>query len=280
MKCNNCGFEYGEEFAYCPNCGAKDVPPQQEGNVPPINNVSINPAADKILWLLNDKLFFTICVLMTVSCGCAVVVWGAPIISVLITIFLWLTYSDAKKGIANVKHLQGISGTVYANYILGFIGSGILVFVGMILFLFGFVVEGEEMLAEIYSAIEQFNLTQYGNYFDNLSATVFVIVVLALAGTLIFMAIIGMLINIFGMKKIHCFTKSVYQGIMYRNHHFQCVKEAKTWIIVFGVCDAITNLSAIMSIDLFAIASAGCSVASAIIAAKLIDKHLIPKTYY
>ena len=278
-KCSNCGFEYGQEFTYCPNCGASDTPPQQESYTSPVTPVSLNPVADKILWLLNDKAFLAICVLMTISCACAVVATGAPIINILFTIFLWLTYSEAKKGTANVKHLQGISGTAYANYILGYIGSALLAVVGLIFIVVGSVC-GEELLAEIYSELGEFNFAEYGNVFDNLSSTVLIILFFVLGAIFIFMAIVVMLVNIFGMKKIHQFTKSVYQGVMYQNPNFQCVKEAKNWIIVFGVFDAVTVLLSLTSVDLFAIASAGCSAAAAITAAKLIDKYLVPKMYY
>ena len=83
MKCSNCGYESQEDFIYCTNCGTAvaDAPA-----------VSLNPVADKVLAVLKDRLFLVICILMSVSCVAALMCESIPIINILLTIFLWLTY--------------------------------------------------------------------------------------------------------------------------------------------------------------------------------------------
>jgi len=114
MKCQNCQFESEGRFDYCPNCGQ----PTANANAQPVEKVSINPTADIVLSALKDSAFLIICILMSVATGLQFVVSEFSVINILITIFLWLTYASAQKGFADEKHLQAISGSVYAQYIL------------------------------------------------------------------------------------------------------------------------------------------------------------------
>ena len=123
MKCNNCGFESEQEFNYCKQCGA----PINIGQVQP---VSLNPAADRILPALKDKLFLTMCILFSAACVLNMALDGIPAITILFTVFMWIVYADARKGIVNERHLRNISGTVYASYILGNVVSILFLVVG------------------------------------------------------------------------------------------------------------------------------------------------------
>jgi len=122
MRCTNCGYESEDNFAFCQRCGA--AAPETAPK---------NPAADKVFALLKDPLFLALCILFTCA---GVLSWGnigIPIIVVLLSIFLWLCYADAKNGMVNVHHLRYLSGTVYANYVIFYIVGAICMVVGTIM---------------------------------------------------------------------------------------------------------------------------------------------------
>ena len=157
MKCKNCGFEYGEQYDYCPNCGTQNAV-EQPTKQPVAEAVSLNPVADKVMSALKDSGFLVLCILMSISCVLSLK-GGFPLINILLTIFLWLTYADVQKGFANEKHLQSISGTVYASYVITNVVSIILIVCGV---LFGVLVTafaGTEEFAQGFDmAISQYDL--------------------------------------------------------------------------------------------------------------------------
>ena len=65
MKCSKCGVEYDIMHGCCPNCGEVAVPQQVVAEVrhdiPPVEEVKVNPGQEKLLALLKDKLFLLIC---------------------------------------------------------------------------------------------------------------------------------------------------------------------------------------------------------------------------
>lgn len=117
MKCANCGFESEQNYSVCPQCQA---------------NTQSNPAAQKILCVLKDPLFLVICILMSISCAISLAADNLPLINILITVFLWLTYAQSRKEIADAKHLRFISGAVYANYVINYVIAGLVVILGVI----------------------------------------------------------------------------------------------------------------------------------------------------
>ena len=124
MKCTNCGFESISDFKFCENCGAP---------APVLETAEPQGAENRLLSVLKDKLFFVICILFSVSAATAIVNGGIPVFNILFTVFFWLVYSQAQKGIVSAKHLRCISGTVYANYVVVNVVSIILIVCGVII---------------------------------------------------------------------------------------------------------------------------------------------------
>ncbi len=272
MKCNNCGFENEKGFEYCVNCGQPSKP-QGTKEVEP---VSLNPAADIVLPALQDKLFLALCILMTVSCTLSMLASGMPLINILITMFLWLTYFDAKKGFANEKHLQSISGTVYANYVIVQVCGIILLVCGALSLFVGIMMvfngEGFDMLGEI---LQELDKTEFNAEFIAILETFGAFSIVIVAATLVLVGVIVLVFNILMMRKIHRFAKSIYQGIMYQNPNFEKPTAVRNWFIFIAVCNGINVISSITSADPIYILTSVCSMAISIVVISLLNKHIV-----
>lgn len=275
MKCKNCDFENLSGAEYCTNCGN----PMNDNNTCQVEAVSLNPVADKVMPALKDKLFLALCVLMTISCILSLN-GGIPLINILLTVFLWLTYADAQKGFVNEKHLQSISGTVYANYVIINVGAILFMICGVIVGFGMTILSGtEEFATEFNEALSMYDFGEYSFTYEDIPQEFIEFVGIMIAVAFVIGAIIMLVINIMGYKKIHTLAKSVYTGIMYQNPEFKAVRSAKNWIMFFGVCAAIGAVVSIMSQPIIALA-AGCEAAATIIASTLIDKYLVVKPQY
>lgn len=276
MKCNNCGFESEKDFEYCMNCGAA-----ANKSAVPVEAVSLNPVADKVMNALKDNLFLVLCILVSASCVLSIAAGNLPLINILITVFLWLTYADAQKGFANEKHLRNISGTVYASYVITNVACGILIACGVLLgAIVGLFANTPEFISELEAALSEYDLSEFGINMADIPQGFGLIMGLIIAFVFIAVAVIVLIFNILGMKKIHRFAKSVYQGIMYQNPNFENPRATKNWLLFFGICSAISAVSSLTGGSFTAALSTGCAAASEIIAYILIDKHLIEKTNY
>lgn len=261
MKCTNCGFESQDVFQYCSNCGVAAT----------VSDTAVNNTfADKILAVFKDNLFLALCVLMTASCVFSLISNSLPVINILITIFLWLTYAKVRKGIVDANSLRCISGSVYANYVIVNVISIIFFVCGIIVtFILGFLTNSSEA---VNALISEFNIN-YPYYTSILQG------ILAVAGwviglVFIIVAVAIFIINILGMKKIHRFAKSVYKSVLAQNPVFENLSGAKNWLIFFGVCSAISTLSSLSGGLIVALTSA-CSTAAIFIAVTLINKYFV-----
>ncbi len=269
MKCIKCGFEAQEDFNFCPVCSQQQTP---------VEPVSINPAADKVMSALKDGMFLTICVLMSLYCAMSILAGTFPLIQILATIFLWITYAQSTKGFVSAEHIRGVSGAVYAGYVLNnilfvmFAIGGVLI--GAVLSLLSGTQELNDMLIELLAELE-LSASDITKIQDVLEMGGWV-----LGAAFIFIAVIGLLINILGMRKIHRFTKSVYQSVMYNAPNFKNPKGTKNWLMFFGVCTAITASSLFLSgAYIFAVANASIAIAQ-IMASVLIKKYFVEKSQY
>lgn len=279
MKCSNCGFENQQNFEYCVNCGT-EMPKVQSAQTEPvgIEPVSLNPAADKVMNALKDSMFLVLCILMSVSCVMSIAIGNVPLLNILITVFLWLTYADANKGFVSENHLRSVSGTVYASYIITNVACGILIACGVLLGVMNSVIDGADILAEL---LVEFGISGISSDMSDLmSQEMLGHIGIVLAIAFVFIAVICLVINLLGMKKIHRFAKSVYQGIMFQNPNFENPRAAKNWLLFFGICSAISAMTSLAGGSVVATLATGCSAASAIIASILIDKYLVSENYY
>ena len=92
---------------------------------------------------------------------------------------------------------------------------------------------------------------------------------------LVAFALAGLLINIFGFKKIHTFAKSVYMGV--DNSTTDFVKNAhgaKTWLWVFGVITLVEGFGYFANGKMMLELQCLVNAATYIISAILVNKYL------
>lgn len=257
MKCMNCGFEAQENFDFCPNCGRQTAVAEP---------VSLNPAADGILFALKDKLFLLICIFMSAATVFSLAEGTVNIINILLCVFLWLVYAGACKGEADVAHLRNVSGTVYAYYVIVYVVCGILLVVGG---LCAFLFAGNNMFAEIFEEI----------VFETGLGQDIINIVSGISGAIIFIvfaiiAIIGIAINALAIGKIHRFAKSVYMSADCGELRLEKVSAAKNWLLAFGIISIISAGNGLLNgVFVSAVASGAVGVAE-ILSSVLIGKYL------
>ncbi len=257
MKCYQCGYEGEQDFTYCPNCGFAAPTP--------VN--SSHSAADMILPALKDPLFLVLCILMSASCILSLMASSVPLLNILFTIFLWLTYSQAQKGIADDRHLRCISGTVYAQYIYNYVLAGLLVLLGILFsVLFGSLASNPELIDSILSYIGEFDAETIGVLSTAASLSGGLIMVVC-----IFAALIIILINVFSLRYIHGFAKSVYQSVQNGSLNLQYTGATKVMMIILTICAGINILSSLENIT--ALASAIVTFGTSLIPVILINKY-------
>lgn len=244
MRCNRCGHESDFDFIFCPTCGYETPTAPVSDN--PDTRVSANPVYHQLTGAFSDSLFLLLSILMTAHCGITLLSGsGFNIISILLTVFLWLVYSSAKNGTIDSSKIRFISGTVYANYIVLFVVSIIMIISSAMLLMSGGILsasaglitpeEAEELLNEIpYHYTSLLNI----HTFSDLSTFV---VIMAIAMGI---ASIGMLLfTIFGIRRIHRFIKSVYRCLDTGYMSYENANGASGWLIFFGIVAVISALS-------------------------------------
>lgn len=261
MICQSCGFESGQDYSYCPNCGALAQ-----------SDPGVNVAAQRILPALKDTLFLVLCILMSVSCGLTLISSGPDVISILFTIFLWLVYAQARKDIVDAKHLRCVSGTVYAYYVILNVCAVLLIVLGgLFAVCFNALVSDSafmgELMAELETELSMYEIQSFMQILPSVPGILF-FVIFALAGALI------LVINIFSIRYIHRFAKSVYQSVETGKLELKHVKATYSWLIVFAVCTGLSLLESLGTNDVMVIISSGASCAIPILAAIMIKKHL------
>jgi len=260
MKCNQCGFEREETFPYCPQCGAA-----QE-----VMAVSPNTAAQKVLQALKDPLFLVICILMSAFSLLSLSQDGLPLIEILITVFLWLVYAQSRKEVADAKNLRNVSGAVFAQYVLTFVAAGVVLLAGVIIAAaFNVIAADPAYLHEILSEFIELDesIATLAAAAGALSGGV-VMVLFA------FVAIVATVINIFSLRYIHGFAKSVYQSIENGVWELKYASTASNWLYVFGAFSGVGALS-ILSGEFVAGLASGANCAACIIGGLLIRKYMI-----
>lgn len=260
MKCDNCGFECQEAYAYCPNCGANT--PSTAG--------SQSPAARTILKALTDPLFLVICILMSVSCIMSFAAEGVPLIEILLTVFLWLTYAQSRKGIADAKHLRCVSGTVYAKYVLNYVAAALVLVVGVIFTVaFGYLVSDPTILETVFlDLVDEETYQTLVQVLPTVPSTLILVVFAAISAVVV-------VVNIFTLRYIHRFAQSVYQSIETDSLDLKHTTAAQVLLFIVGGASVITCLSALADGDISALVGSAASSGIAIISGLLIRKHLI-----
>lgn len=252
MKCHQCGFESELDYPVCPQCQAQ---------------LQVNPAARHILQALKDSLFLVICVLFSVSVVISLVAGSLSVPSILIVVFLWLTYAQSRKDIADAKHLRCVSGAVYANYVITYVMAGVLLVLGLICAAaIGLLSSDTALMESVISGLADMNLGELSAVLAFIPSAVIAVVFVIAAGIIV-------AVNIFSMRYIHRFAQSVYKSIEAGALNIKHANTAKIWLFIFGGASAFNCLTSLSNEQISLFLSSGADAAACIIAGLLIRKY-------
>ena len=248
--------------------------------------ISIAPFAEnKVTKALKSPLFMTVALLFTISFGFNTLInlinyfftgsLSLDIISLLVLIGLWMTYSAAKNTpVTDSVHFSGmnlVSGTVKATRMICLILS-ILCMVASVAFLIMIpIVNVHPQIAEGYmgevQAILYMFLGQSFSMFDSTSMVTAFSVFMA-----IFFLVIGVLLLVVGyflfLKKAHRFVYSLCENLK-NDSEVENGKALSVWLMVLGILGAIATVFA-----------GTFNVAQGVLAAALIVASCWIKTYF
>lgn len=256
MKCMNCGYDNNENAKFCQGCGS-DLTSNR------------SPLSGRMLPLLEDTMFMVLCIVQSVSTLFSLAGGGLPVIGILATVFLWLFFAQGRKGIVHSKHLRCISGTVYASYIIGLVVSCIAAVCGILLVILSFAVDTTGLWDMLYSELG-INMNNFGKGLL-LTAKFFWVLVFVI---LVIAAIVNICLTIFGTRSIHRFVQSVYKNLEDGQTEIVKCSAAKTWMMVFGVVNAVLALLSLISGSVSSFLGTGCMAAVYIMGNMLVNKYL------
>lgn len=265
MKCPNCSKENNYDALYCLYCGSRLATQPQT-----------TAWGTKIIEAIKSKLFLALCILMTVSTACLALSFSFNIIGILATIFLWILYSNTKKGTTSSKDLRNISGTVYASYIVDYVLAGLMAFLGIAFLFIAIFASNNAMVLEAFeeSLVLSPQLQQMLPY--PLTAQIVLVFIWVFAILFLFMAVVTFIINIFGIRHIHRTVKLSYQSM--DNPAVNPTKyanSARVWMWIFGVFTILSGLSAIVSTGFLVGVSSACQGVVYILGAILVNRCLL-----
>ncbi len=211
----NCG-QQADGYAVCPNCGI------QLGVAPAPQPIFTGTAvAAKYNAAFSDKGFFVATLMFTI----ATVLSGMSIIPLLMSIFMWVTYSNAKKGKLSDSYLRYTSGCIFAQRIINWVGIGLF-----LLFAAAFGVFGVIALSE----------ASYGYSSD---ATALGITLIICAAMYAVCAVLMIIENIWFYGNAHKFAKSLYTDLQYGYESNHKVGAIRGWLIFFAVSGILALVS-------------------------------------
>ena len=259
MKCHSCAFEAAESSKFCPNCGAQTAP---QGTF-----------RIQILAALKDPLFLVVCILLSVSCLMSLAAGSVPLINILIAVFLWLTYAQARKDNVDAEHLRCVSGAVFAQYVISYVVAGLVLVVGLLFSVGLGIISGSAgniwnmVLGELSQDESVLSLLEL---LPSISGAI-IIIVCAIA------SVIMVVVNVFTTRYLHRFIKSLYRSIEQDTYTVECVKAAKIVLFILGGFTAAGCLSDLASGEFVNFAANASSGGCAIVAGLLIRNYLDPE---
>lgn len=260
MKCIQCSFDSEQDFRYCPVCGAEQTA-----------QIVQNSAAQTVLCALKDKLFLALCILVSASCILSLAADIIPLLSILATVFLWITYAKSRQDIADYQQLRRISGTIYAQYVITNVLGVLFMVVGVIcIAAFDAIVESSAFLDVITQELGT-DILPIAELTGTIWGAVFVAVFMII-GVLI------LVLNIFSMRYIHRFVKSIYQSIPNGVLELKHVNAAKVWLFIFGGFSGFSALTSVLGSQMLIALTNGIGCGIYIIAGLLVNKYFIPKS--
>jgi len=262
MICEKCQNQVDEQDKYCRYCGNLLLHIDVDGQ---------NVALTALRSICASKLFFAICVLMSVKVASDLSSFTLPVVPTLTTIFLWMLYSNAKKNVLKLEDFSKINNVISLDRVLVWVNVGFVTVLEVALFTFG-----KECIQYILS-LNFPGIDSLGSYiptffFKNVD------LILIVCETLGFIILIAMIVyNLMFVNKLKSFVESILLSINSGslNDIFDA-KKVKNWLYVIATLQACGALRGVESGWIIALgATAKC--AASIITAIIIKETLIEK---
>ena len=257
MFCQRCGHQNDPNANFCIGCG---IPLSAS-------------APNRVMELVRDKLCGLFCTLFALGAAFTLIGGsGLPVFNVLLAIFFFIVLNNAKKGLADVWAMRCVSGTVYGMYVFFNVIVGIVAVCSVIIGFYPFIFKdampavSQDLYTEFADLFAEANIV----YTESMASVVLWIV--AALGLLV--AGILLVYNVFVVRNIHLFAKSVYKNLHDGQTPIVHAKLTKIWMWVAGICCCISTLSA-FSVSFYAVASMGCNAAAFLIIAVLVDRYFV-----
>lgn len=278
LKCNYCGYEKNGTFEYCPFCGA--TAEKAQSSTDPSHEPAFSPSdygsrpLSKVEAAVKDQLFFVICILSTVCCALSLLGQNLPLLRILLTIFLWGAYNKSKTDTLDANAIRNVSGTVFASYIINYIGAGSVILLGMLFSaIFNLFSSNQEFIDEFYEELVDTAGTDaildFGKTIVAFADMIGVGIILAGVAILLF--------NLFGRRSIHKFLKSAYMNMSVPELRIEKRGAAQGWLIFFAVYSAVSAFFAFATGNVLIVCSEAVYAVMLVIASVLIGKHFSDK---
>lgn len=255
MKCIKCGSDNAENARFCQRCGSALVYGQ-------------NSLSELMHRLLNDNIFMTLCILQSISTGFSLFSGDIPIVSILMTIFLWLIFAQRKNGILRPNYVSYISGTIFASYVINWVLCCIMVFCGLLLAVMSFMSDTNKLWDMFYSGIDS-----YINSYFGAGTSIMNFYLLFVSAFLIIIALISVCLNVIGRRSIHRFVQSIYKNLECEQINLVRHSTAQVWMMVFGILNGISAAIALTGGIMASFLEEGCSSATLILSSVLVKKY-------
>ncbi|MBO5221914.1 MAG: zinc ribbon domain-containing protein [Clostridia bacterium] len=267
MFCPYCGSGMEDGSVFCPVCGRSLTAEVAEN--PYV--AEFDPASvvrSRIMEAIGGPLMLAICILVS-----AAALFSFELFSILFTIFLWIAFAKARSGSLSASHLRNVSGTVFAQCILQYVGAGLMVLFGFLFYgVWGFAQNAFDMIskAELLAELEAELGAEYAELYGDLVLSILEIHPIVFLLVFLLIGAVMLILTLFGYRYIHQFAKSLYCRFYDGTTPLCRVGAAKGWLMVLGILNCISALTSILAVTSF-LASAALGVAM-ILASVLISK--------
>ncbi len=262
MKCTYCGYENTRPGTSCASCGKEFSAPQ-----PP--KVGPNPMENILFPLLKDSLFLVVCILESAAAALSLIKGsGIPVFNILFTIFLWIVFANASKNTLHIGALKGLSGTVYAKYILQIISSVAGIVIGVLHIPISFAIE--KRIDFFFELLEEIDfLDPILPFLEHHSQLFFIL----LGVYFIANGILALCVYARGWKRIHQFTKSVYTSAELYTTNVLFSDKAAVWLIAFAILRVPFAFFNLLNTNLLSVLSGSSSAAAMLLCGILLRKY-------
>ena len=303
MFCTNCGRDIGDS-KYCPFCGYS----QDGGSTYMFRGDGI---ADLYRDVFRDPLFMIICILMTVAAalsfvskesGSGNITISVGVLEILYVIALWLIFAAAR----NQNRFSGTglamaSGVVKATYIITWIVAGIVLVAGVLVLVFGplaidnidwdFTRSATVVQASLISPgpgssgsiplPEGFEWIEGLDGLDGLDRIPYItsISVRAIGVIMMIAAVVVILINIFYIRNLHKFTKSLCTSLASDQYQVVKANTSSVWLLVsaivsvLGIVGSISLISGV--VDAMSVIRQLCTILATVLSFVMIRKYFV-----